>query len=692
MLPLVIWAPDQPGWCFENIANQVAPRLSSLYRYQIKPALQLTKGDTDIAVSMWWGHALHINSNLRCRSLIPCVYDALSWRLGGGSKEQFSLVLKHATCLAVANQAIADEIREVYGKDAPRIFVTEDGVDTRLFWKMPLPGTHSIGWTGNSGRSTPEGPPDQKGLGLIKEAHRLYLKAEGIHLRILDAKDGGGWPLSKMPSFYYDVGIYVCASFAEGTPNPLLEALACGRPVVSTRVGLAEDIIQDGKNGYLVERDPKAIAEAVQKIYSLSPAELQAMSKAARESVMRRSWADAAIAWRNCLDYAASQASPEPVSPAVEPVPELAAFQYKDPDLPPPPSPTSPVAPDPLPEPAIPSADRPKQAPAKTRPGGAARRKAKRLVTGRPSVLCLADQPGWAFENGHRDMAKYLNSRFSFTIHMIYRWPAEPLPDLDQFDIIFIPYTNWRMDHLFPYDRCLGALRSQWFPMRQWDRPGPTEWATVNAFQGFQVVTRKNYDELHPYCPGVRWLPNPVNLDRFPLVEKPRDVIAQWNGNAGRLAPNGKSVKGFHEILRPACEAAGVRLNYAEYTERRLKPEQMPEFYEGSNLFVHSSFYEGCCKALLESMAARHAVVSTEVGQVGEMHREQLEKYGESGIILLPRDLEAYTETIQELKQDPERVLHMGELNRRCVTEGWSWSVWADRYADFLEMALEASS
>jgi glycosyltransferase involved in cell wall biosynthesis len=41
----------------------------------------------------------------------------------------------------------------------------------------------------------------------------------------------------------------------EGGPLALLESLASGVPVVSTRTGMAEDVIEDGGNGALVEVD-----------------------------------------------------------------------------------------------------------------------------------------------------------------------------------------------------------------------------------------------------------------------------------------------------------------------------------------------------------------------------------------------------------------------------------------------------
>jgi glycosyltransferase involved in cell wall biosynthesis len=59
--------------------------------------------------------------------------------------------------------------------------------------------------------------------------------------------------------------IYVCASDTEGFSNVLLEALACGKPVIATDVGGNPEIIEHGENGFLVSpRSPNSIASAVE--------------------------------------------------------------------------------------------------------------------------------------------------------------------------------------------------------------------------------------------------------------------------------------------------------------------------------------------------------------------------------------------------------------------------------------------
>ncbi len=62
--------------------------------------------------------------------------------------------------------------------------------------------------------------------------------------------------------------VVVCPSLAEGLGIAFIEAQACGRPVIGTRVGGIPDVITDGENGLLIEpRNSRAIAEAIIKLF-----------------------------------------------------------------------------------------------------------------------------------------------------------------------------------------------------------------------------------------------------------------------------------------------------------------------------------------------------------------------------------------------------------------------------------------
>jgi glycosyltransferase involved in cell wall biosynthesis len=62
-----------------------------------------------------------------------------------------------------------------------------------------------------------------------------------------------------------DADLFILSSHAEGFPNALAEAMACGLPVISTRFGgAADDMITDGLDGILVPPgNPEALAEAM---------------------------------------------------------------------------------------------------------------------------------------------------------------------------------------------------------------------------------------------------------------------------------------------------------------------------------------------------------------------------------------------------------------------------------------------
>jgi glycosyltransferase involved in cell wall biosynthesis len=56
-------------------------------------------------------------------------------------------------------------------------------------------------------------------------------------------------------NFYNAIDLYLVSSRAEGGPKAITESMACGIPIVSTKVGMAPEIIKNGENGLISEID-----------------------------------------------------------------------------------------------------------------------------------------------------------------------------------------------------------------------------------------------------------------------------------------------------------------------------------------------------------------------------------------------------------------------------------------------------
>ncbi|MEN3278351.1 MAG: hypothetical protein V7631_4141 [Massilia sp.] len=90
-----------------------------------------------------------------------------------------------------------------------------------------------------------------------------------------------------IPELMRSFDLFALSSIAEGTPVTLLEAMACGLPVVATAVGGIPEVVQDGVNGALVPAsNPQALADALVR-YVEDGARVAAHGAAARERIER---------------------------------------------------------------------------------------------------------------------------------------------------------------------------------------------------------------------------------------------------------------------------------------------------------------------------------------------------------------------------------------------------------------------
>jgi glycosyltransferase involved in cell wall biosynthesis len=76
----------------------------------------------------------------------------------------------------------------------------------------------------------------------------------------------GGSPPDGLPTYYRAADAFVFASTTETQGLAVLEAMACGLPVVAVRASGIEEVVAEGVSGLLVPEDAAAFAAAVTQV------------------------------------------------------------------------------------------------------------------------------------------------------------------------------------------------------------------------------------------------------------------------------------------------------------------------------------------------------------------------------------------------------------------------------------------
>lgn len=300
--PKIALVVDVYNWAFYNRAKILKEKLSDYYDIKIIPAdvalennmlqLILMLEDYDLVHFFWRRVLFNLSDD-------NYVFKRNNIKVDIFLKEKFSEIAK-TTCIPdhlflegeelIKNKrainlmdnyyVISEKLYKIYnsleGCKKPYSTIIYNGVDTNKFKPQNLSRFKNrekkglvIGWSGNS-KWGGEGYEDIKGARTILIPAVEELKKEGylIELNLAD-NNKKLIPHDEMPEFYNNLDLYVCVSKTEGGPNPIMESMACGVPIVSTDVGVVGTIVGTKQRNYILpERNIECLKEKIKEIYN----------------------------------------------------------------------------------------------------------------------------------------------------------------------------------------------------------------------------------------------------------------------------------------------------------------------------------------------------------------------------------------------------------------------------------------
>jgi glycosyltransferase involved in cell wall biosynthesis len=261
------------------------PRLRAMHERDPFDAIDAHYLYPDGVAAVWLGRQLRLPVVVTARgtdvTLIPRY--SLPRRLIRGA-------IRDAAALITVSAALKAALVEL-GAPSDKVTVLRNGVDTTLFRPptdrdaarralgLSRPTLISVGLlierkghhhTIEAMRQLPgfgllivgEGP-EQAMLAALIERHGL-----GDRIRLL-----GPRPHGELPSLYGAADALVLASSREGWANVLLEAMACGTPVVASNIPGNPEVVREAASGLIVEANTAdGIAAAVRRLVAAPPA------------------------------------------------------------------------------------------------------------------------------------------------------------------------------------------------------------------------------------------------------------------------------------------------------------------------------------------------------------------------------------------------------------------------------------
>ncbi len=332
---------DARGWAFDIIANQLKKDLRDRYEIRIdyfdmynKPEelYEVIERNLDCdLIHFFWRKSLLLLDSLEFKGHIKGDFEEfikkLSSKLSTGVYDFLYLdeenILKYQdifnkyTCTYyVSSKKLYKEYIKVKEYKKP-YGVVHDVIDYSNLKPLNLERfenlnrTFVVGWVGNSARKVND--IDLKGLNTIIKPVIDELVTEGYDIKGYYADRNEKLRSRKeMLDYYKEIDVCLCTSIHEGTPLPVLEAMYCGIPIVTTDVGVVKEvlgpkeqeyIIGERQNGLKDEEVKKKLKAKLKELYNNREI-LEELSQENRESIEKYDGGKLKEEFANYLEYA----------------------------------------------------------------------------------------------------------------------------------------------------------------------------------------------------------------------------------------------------------------------------------------------------------------------------------------------------------------------------------------------------
>ncbi len=327
---------DSDNWAFANIARNIKKNIKK-YDFEIIPITYLDNNlvkvylyaeDFDLIHFFWRENIVFLtnkNWNWYIRTLTltmddflekfvnnkiitTCVYDHL-FSEGNAIKKTREIFSKCKRYYVSSNILYDIYANKLNLKNKPTCVIT-DGVDFEEFYPINEKRFQNIknrnlviGWVGNS--AWKNDIDDFKGVNTILKPAIKELQEEGIKIEEYFAdRQVRMIPHNKMVEYYSKIDVLICTSKCEGTPNPVLEAMACGVPIISTRVGIVPDALGPEQSKYILKERSKDCLKQTIKEFINNLDSLEELRKENKRQIKNWEWKKIAKKFQKFFDDA----------------------------------------------------------------------------------------------------------------------------------------------------------------------------------------------------------------------------------------------------------------------------------------------------------------------------------------------------------------------------------------------------